>query len=350
MAIRTGTNGNNKLYGTSAADKMDGKAGNDYLAGLNGNDTMQGGSGNDKLDGGSGNDTMRGGAGVDALFGGVGNDLLYGDAGNDYMDGGTGFDRLWGGSGNDRLLGNKNDKLDGGAGNDTLVWIDHGNSVEGDLLLKGGSGYDTLHINTKVKTAESPTEPQYKGDGIASVALGKGGIGSLSYTVGRQEISNVEHQGRFEGIERITVAPDTRLDYLGGTADATVVSGNRDGIVNLLGGSRGLGELACEQGCCGLCGCLDAADVVPRLEGAGPFGAVVGCRHEVAGQEEEVVDLVVGGQEPLSVPGRLEPLHLPFSSPCWLVRIFRPVVQPLVLAVLDAAERVNDYETGAGSI
>ena len=73
------------------------------------------------------------------------------------------------------------------------------------------------------------------------------------------------------------------------------------GIVNLLGGSRELGELDGEQGCCGLCGLLDAADIVPRLEGAGPFGA--GCRHLVAGQEEEVVDLVVGGQEALSMPG-----------------------------------------------
>jgi hypothetical protein len=50
-----------------------------------------------------------------------------------------------------------------------------------------------------------------------------------------------------------------------------------------------------------------------------PLGAVVGSRHQVAGQEEEVVDLIVGGQEALSVSGRLEPLHLPFSSPCWLV-------------------------------
>jgi hypothetical protein len=39
------------------------------------------------------------------------------------------------------------------------------------------------------------------------------------------------------------------------------------GIVKLLGGSRGLDELAREQGCCGLCGLRDAADVVPRLEG-----------------------------------------------------------------------------------
>ena len=91
------------------------------------------------------------------------------------------------------------------------------------------------------------------------------------------------------------------------------------GIVNLLGGSRGLDEVAREQGCCGLCGFRDAADVVPRLEGAGPLSAVVGCRHQVAGQEEEVVDLVVGGQEALSVSGRLEPLHLAFASPRWLV-------------------------------
>ena len=73
------------------------------------------------------------------------------------------------------------------------------------------------------------------------------------------------------------------------------------------------------NGLVGLCGVLDAADVVPRLEGAGALGAVVGCRHQVAGREEEVVDLVVGGQESLSLSGRLEPLHLPFASPCWLV-------------------------------
>jgi hypothetical protein len=56
----------------------------------------------------------------------------------------------------------------------------------------------------------------------------------------------------------------------------------------------------------------------------------------VAGQEEEVADLVMGGQEALGVPGRLEPLHLPFSSLDWLVRVLCPVVEPLVLAVLDA--------------
>ena len=77
------------------------------------------------------------------------------------------------------------------------------------------------------------------------------------------------------------------------------------GIVNLLSVSQELGEFDGEVGCCRLCGLLDAADVVPRLEGAGAISAVVGCRHQVAGQEEEVVDLVVGGQEALSLSGRL---------------------------------------------
>ena len=56
------------------------------------------------------------------------------------------------------------------------------------------------------------------------------------------------------------------------------------GIVKLLGESRGLDELAGEQSCCGLRGQLDAADVVPRLKGAGPLGAVVGCGGGAGGR------------------------------------------------------------------
>jgi hypothetical protein len=83
---------------------------------------------------------------------------------------------------------------------------------------------------------------------------------------------------------------------------------------------------------------------VPRLEGLGSGGTVLGCRHVVAlaqaqlareaGQEEKFVDRVVGGQEPLSLSGRLEPLHLPFSSAGRLVRVLCPVIEPLVLAML----------------
>src|SRR5690349_25119028 len=87
---------------------------------------------------------------------------------------------------------------------------------------------------------------------------------------------------------------------------------------------------------------------MPRLEGLGPGGAVLGSRHAVAGQEKEVVDLVVGGEEPLRLSGRLEALHLAFSSAGRLVRVLRPVVEPLVLAVLDGSMSKRG-EVGDGS-
>jgi hypothetical protein len=39
----------------------------------------------------------------------------------------------------------------------------------------------------------------------------------------------------------------------------------------------------------------------------------------IAAEMEEVVDPVMGGEETLGLPGRLEPLHLPLSSACRLV-------------------------------
>ena len=65
--------------------------------------------------------------------------------------------------------------------------------------------------------------------------------------------------------------------------------GSLTGIVKLLGGSRGLGELNGKRAGGGLCGQRDAADVVPRLEGAGPLGAVVGCNHAVAGRKRLLI-------------------------------------------------------------
>jgi hypothetical protein len=55
----------------------------------------------------------------------------------------------------------------------------------------------------------------------------------------------------------------------------------------------------------------------------------------VAAKVKEVVDPVVGRKEALRLARGLEPLHLPLSSSRRLMRVLRPVVQPLVLAVLD---------------
>src|SRR5215213_10092225 len=82
-------------------------------------------------------------------------------------------------------------------------------------------------------------------------------------------------------------------------------------------------------------GSRDPGDLGPELERPGPHGSVLGGGDVIAAEREEVVDLVVGREEPLRLAGGFEPLHLPFSSPCRLVRVLGPVVKPLVPAVLD---------------
>ena len=107
MAIREGTRGPDRLFGTNLADIMEGKDGNDILWGLAGNDIMDGDAGNDILYAGLGNDNMQGGLGNDVLLGEGGNDIISGDEGNDLMNGGAGndtflFDRL---DGDDKIVG-----------------------------------------------------------------------------------------------------------------------------------------------------------------------------------------------------------------------------------------------------
>ena len=69
----------------------------------------------------------------------------------------------------------------------------------------------------------------------------------------------------------------------------------------------------------------------------------------IAAEMEEVVDLVVSGEEPLRLAGRFELLHLPLSAARRLVRVFRSVVEPLVLAMLGAVRGVVGIEGGVVS-
>ena len=79
--------------------------------------------------------------------------------------------------------------------------------------------------------------------------------------------------------------------------------------------------------------------------------------QEVATEVEEVVELAVAGEEPLGMPRRLEPLHLPFASPRRLVRDLGPIVEVTALPMFDpgqdlplgrtiAPEFIGDDHTG----
>jgi hypothetical protein len=77
---------------------------------------------------------------------------------------------------------------------------------------------------------------------------------------------------------------------------------------------------------------------MPSLEGTVTGSTVIVGGQEVATELEEVVDLAVAGEEPLGMPRRLEPLHLPFASPRRLVRNLGPVVQIAALPMLDPGQ------------
>jgi hypothetical protein len=84
-----------------------------------------------------------------------------------------------------------------------------------------------------------------------------------------------------------------------------------------------------------LSGCSGhAGDLGPRQKGLVPVAAMIGGVG-VGGTAEKIGDLVMGGEEALSLSGRFEQLHDSLSSAGQLVTVFRPIVQALVLPMLD---------------
>jgi hypothetical protein len=58
--------------------------------------------------------------------------------------------------------------------------------------------------------------------------------------------------------------------------------------------------------------------------------------QEMPPEAEEIVEWAMDRKKPLYLPRGFEPAHLSFSLPCRLMRDFRSVVSPAVLAVADA--------------
>ena len=78
-------------------------------------------------------------------------------------------------------------------------------------------------------------------------------------------------------------------------------------------------------------------NVAPYGEGAVARGATfLSGRLLWIRNVKEVPDLIMNRQKPLRLSARLEAFHDPFASPGQLMRILRPIVQALVLAMFDA--------------
>jgi hypothetical protein len=108
----TGTEGNDRIAGSSLAETIRGRGGNDRLRGGPGDDCMGGNGGKDRVKGGGGDDRVKGQAGDDRLRGGGGSDRISGNRDDDRVAGGGGGDTLRGGDGRDRISG--------GGGDDTI--------------------------------------------------------------------------------------------------------------------------------------------------------------------------------------------------------------------------------------
>src|SRR5215813_3462253 len=87
---------------------------------------------------------------------------------------------------------------------------------------------------------------------------------------------------------------------------------------------------------------VTSAQVVKAWVAAEPevCGGVV-----VSAAGENVGDLVMSGKEALNLPRRLEPLHDPLSSSGRLMGVFGPVIEALVLPMLDPG---HDLPLGNG--
>jgi hypothetical protein len=79
----------------------------------------------------------------------------------------------------------------------------------------------------------------------------------------------------------------------------------------------------------------------PNPKGARANHPVLAGCHVVAARAEVAIDEAVRRKEALGVPGRLEPLHLPFSSSCRLVRDLGSIVEVATLPASRSPATIN---------
>ncbi len=222
-----GSQGGDTILGSTENNILSGNAGNDTMYGQGGADTLLGGLGDDildsdtlgavdrigdYLDGGAGNDTLKGEAGNDTLIGGTGNDELKGDDSSVHF----GNDTLYGGDGNDTLTpGGGNDRVYGDSGNDTIKVLD----FNGDDVLDGGTGYDTLIL--------TPSDNR-----DLNINLVRGSV--YDYQPGLQSFSNVEKFVAGDGNDTMTGDIQDN-EFVGGGGNDTLYG--RDGSDRLTPGA-----------------------------------------------------------------------------------------------------------------
>ena len=187
---------------SSAADieHLTGSDNDDILAGDGRANTIMGMGGDDKIYGGPGGDADTNG---DMLHGGDGNDMIFGGAGADTLNGDGGDDMLVGGSGADTY--------NGGAGND-MIYVDLADVGQSGTPIDGGENADDAEGDSD--TVSFARFSDEDGGRLISLAAGI--------------IQNVEN----------AIGTDYDDTIIGNDSEANVIEGG-DGGDTLTGGSSG---------------------------------------------------------------------------------------------------------------
>jgi Ca2+-binding RTX toxin-like protein len=244
MVTKTGTSGNDIIFGSSDYDVLSGQDGDDAIIAGAQDDMIYGGSGKDSLTGGDGFDTLDGGTGNDYMEGGTGDDVYYVDSSADVVKelagggrdsvytsvsfyvlaneveelhfGGATTAKLWGNASDNMIFsGSMSDTLYGGAGSDFIY------AGGGSDYVYGGSGNDFLYGSAGADHLEGGVDDDYyylgsfiegKGDVIAEAAGGgtdtiitegngdaasTGAAGEIHSFTLTAEIENLQGQGNF---------------------------------------------------------------------------------------------------------------------------------------------------------
>lgn len=204
-----------KAQDLTAADftfyEGDGKS----VSGTNFNDRIFGSGVADTLKGASGDDELLGGGGNDSLFGGDGEDMLFGGAGNDVLYGGTGNNKFYGGAGADIFkIGTRLDIV-----GDFQIGVD-----KVDLSAFGISSLDQLQILLKPENAIQP---------FFGVVVVGGAKHSLITNLDASTLTSSDFIFDLSGPKKLTGS--SSRDYLFGSTQSDTLKGGGDTDL-LLGG------------------------------------------------------------------------------------------------------------------
>ncbi|MFN0191797.1 MAG: calcium-binding protein [Aestuariivirga sp.] len=303
MAVITGDNGNNTLYGTRGFDIIYGLEGDDSLFAFESDDILIGGPGADYLSGGgsiygdfasyvtatsgvvadflfpwdnagdAAGDTyfevehIIGSDYDDALGGDNDPNIINGGAGNDFLAGRGGADELFGGAGDDRLNGGEGaDRLNGGTGHDVAEYVNSvfGVFVDLEWVGVGGDADGDTYADIE-EVAGSKFGDVVNGDSLGNllygllgndILRGRGGFDGLFGGAGDDELAGGDGNDQLfgeEGSDRLNGGEgDDQLIGAAGNDRLVGDAGNDSlfgGIANdVLDGSAGMDQMLGEAG------------------------------------------------------------------------------------------------------